>query len=46
MSHSDRLPKAKARMQEWIDNGAQLAWLIHPKKRSVYVYRLGANPRT
>ena len=41
MSPSDRLPKAKARMQEWVDNGAQLAWLIHPKKRTVYVYRPG-----
>jgi len=41
MSPSDRLPKAKSRMQEWIDNGAQLAWLIHPKKRTVYVYRRG-----
>jgi Uma2 family endonuclease len=42
MSPSDRLPKA--RMQEWIDNGAQLAWLIHPKKRTVHIYRPGREP--
>jgi Uma2 family endonuclease len=44
MSPSDRLPQAKAKMQEWIENGAQLAWLIHPKKRTVYVYRPGRDP--
>ena len=31
-------------MQEWIDNGAQLAWLIHTKKRTVYIYRPGREP--
>jgi Uma2 family endonuclease len=44
MSPSDRLPKAKARMQEWIENGARLAWLIHPKRRTIYVYRPGREP--
>jgi Uma2 family endonuclease len=44
MSPSDRLPQAKAKMQEWIENGAQFAWLIHPQKRTVYVYRPGHPP--
>jgi Uma2 family endonuclease len=44
MSPSDQLPQAKTKMQEWIENGAQLAWLIHPKKRTVYVYRPGREP--
>jgi Uma2 family endonuclease len=41
MSPSDRLPKAKSKMQEWIQNGSQLAWLIDGDKRTVYIYRPG-----
>jgi Uma2 family endonuclease len=26
-------------MREWIDNGAQLAWLIDPADRTVEIYR-------
>ena len=26
-------------MQEYLDNGAQLGWLIDPSTRQVYVYR-------
>jgi len=29
------------KMQEYLDNGAQLAWLIDPSERCVYVYRIG-----
>jgi Uma2 family endonuclease len=35
----DRLPKLRKKMQEWIDNGAELAWLIDPERRVVEVYR-------
>ncbi len=35
----DRLPKLRRKMQEWIDNGAELAWLIDPERRAVEVYR-------
>jgi Uma2 family endonuclease len=28
-------------MEEWIDNGAQLGWLIDADLRTVYVYRHG-----
>lgn len=28
-------------MQEYIDNGAQLGWLIDPLEKHVYVYRPG-----
>lgn len=34
---SPRLVREK--MQEWIANGAQLAWLIEPERRSVAIYR-------
>jgi Uma2 family endonuclease len=38
-SPSDRLPKVQAKMREYMDNGAQLGWLLHVAKRTVYVYR-------
>ncbi len=41
MSPSDRLKAAKAKMEEWIAGGVELAWLIHSKKRIVYIYRAG-----
>ena len=44
-SHSDRLPVLRDKMQEWIANGAQLAWLIDPERRAVEVYRAGVEPR-
>jgi Uma2 family endonuclease len=44
VSPSDRLSKAKAKMQEWIDNGVQLGWLLDPDHRTAYVYRPGHEP--
>jgi Uma2 family endonuclease len=38
-SPSDRLSTVQAKMQEYLDNGAQLGWLIDPPNRQVYVYR-------
>jgi len=38
-SHSDRLPVLQAKMWEWIENGAALAWLIDPERRAVEIYR-------
>jgi Uma2 family endonuclease len=38
-SESDSLKKLKAKMEEYIENGAQLGWLIDPTKKKVYVYR-------
>jgi Uma2 family endonuclease len=40
-SPSDRLRSLKAKMDQWMANGAQLAWLIVPEKRTVYIYRPG-----
>jgi Uma2 family endonuclease len=40
-SPSDRLSKLKDKMCEWIENGAQLGWLLDPDHRTVYVYRRG-----
>ncbi len=38
-SPSDDLDVLQAKMQEYLDNGAQLGWLIDPDNRCVYVYR-------
>lgn len=44
-SPSDRLPDLQAKMEEYIDNGAQLGWLIDPEKRQVFIYRPDAPVR-
>lgn len=38
-SPSDSLKTVQDKMQEYLDNGAQLGWLIDPSERRVYVYR-------
>ncbi|MDP8909647.1 MAG: Uma2 family endonuclease [Chloroflexota bacterium] len=38
-SPSDRINEVKRKMQEWLDNGARLGWLIDPHEKRVYVYR-------
>jgi Uma2 family endonuclease len=41
MSPSDRLPIARAKMEEWIANGVALGWLIDGDAQTVYVCRIG-----
>lgn len=40
-SHSDRLGVVQAKMQEYMENGAQLGWLIDPLDKQAYIYRPG-----
>jgi Uma2 family endonuclease len=40
-SESDRPKQLREKMREYMVSGAQLGWLINPKKRSVEVYRPG-----
>lgn len=40
-SPSDRLPEVREKMAEWMSNGRQIGWLIHPLLREVHVYRAG-----
>lgn len=40
-SDSDSLAKLQAKMREYIDNGAQLGWLIDPQNRRVEIYAAG-----
>ena len=41
-SPSDRLSTVKAKMEEYIENGAQLGWLIDPQTKKAYIYRPNA----
>lgn len=41
-SPSDSLKRLQKKMEEYVENGAQLGWLLDPSDRKVYVYRPGA----
>jgi Uma2 family endonuclease len=43
-SPSDTLEGLQGKLQEYIDNGAQLGWLIEPDTHSVYIYCPGQEP--
>jgi Uma2 family endonuclease len=43
-SATDRLPQLRAKMGEWVANGAVLAWLIDPERKAVEIYRPGEEP--
>jgi Uma2 family endonuclease len=38
-SPSDALATVQAKLQEYLDNGAHLGWLIDPREKKVYIYR-------
>jgi Uma2 family endonuclease len=40
-SASDSFKSLQEKMQEYMDNGAKLGWLIDPQNRTVAVYRVG-----
>jgi Uma2 family endonuclease len=40
-SPSDSLKDLPNKMTEYMDNGAQLGWLLDPLKQQVEIYRLG-----
>jgi Uma2 family endonuclease len=43
-SPTDRLRDLQVKMQEYIDNGARLGWLLNPQKKLVHIYRPGLAP--
>jgi Uma2 family endonuclease len=43
-SPSDRLVDLEAKMEQWIENGAALAWMIDPERKAVVVYRPNRQP--
>jgi Uma2 family endonuclease len=44
LSETDSLAGLRAKMGDWIANGARLAWLIDPYRREAWVYRPGMEP--
>ena len=40
-SATDSLAKLQEKMQEYLENGAQLGWLINPQSQQVEIYRPG-----
>jgi Uma2 family endonuclease len=44
VSPSDRRSKLLVKMQEWMDNGAELAWMIDADLRMVTTFRRGQEP--
>ncbi len=43
-SPSDNLAELQAKVEQWMANGARLAWLIDPIEQEVSVYRPGESP--
>ena len=43
-SPSDSLKELQAKMEQWIANGAEVAWLIDPIDKAVTIYRPGDAP--
>ena len=39
VSESDRIANTREKMQEYLENGLRLGWLIEPKTRTVEIYR-------
>jgi Uma2 family endonuclease len=44
MSESDSLKKTMEKMEEWIENGCLLGWLINPESRTTYIYKPNMEP--
>ncbi|MFP5230714.1 MAG: Uma2 family endonuclease [Acidobacteriota bacterium] len=45
-SPNDSLTELEQKMDDWIANGAQLAWLIDPLRKLAMIYRPGQEPET
>ena len=43
-SETDRLSVLQEKMQMWLANGAELAWLVDPSRKVVEIYRPGHAP--
>ncbi|MFN7791533.1 MAG: Uma2 family endonuclease, partial [Cyclobacteriaceae bacterium] len=38
-SKSDSLSQLKSKMEKWMENGCELAWLIDPIQQKTYIYQ-------
>lgn len=39
VSPSDRAGQIQTKIEQWIEHGVKLVWLVHPERRSITVYR-------
>lgn len=44
LSESDPLKQTQDKMQEWLDNGCRLGWLLDPARKQTFVYRPSQAP--
>ena len=43
-SPGQSVPQQQRKMDEWIDNGVRLGWLVDPIGQNVFIYRAGQEP--
>jgi Uma2 family endonuclease len=46
ISPSDRLIEVEDKVAEYLEAGVALIWVINPRRKEVYVYRVNSNQRT
>jgi Uma2 family endonuclease len=46
LSPSDRPGEVREKLQQWLDAGVRLIWVLDPRRRTVTVYRPGQPPRS
>ena len=39
VSPNDRAGQVQAKVEQWIEHGVKVVWLVHPERRSITVYR-------
>jgi Uma2 family endonuclease len=44
VSPGDTVFEVDAKVQEWLEAGAKMVWVVNPRQRNVTVYRAGTNP--
>lgn len=45
VSPGDTLIEVEEKVQDWLDAGVRLVWVVNPKRRTVTIHRPGADPR-
>lgn len=44
VSPNDRVYEVDEKVQEWLEAGTRMVWVVNPRQRNVTVYRPGINP--
>ena len=45
LSKTDSVKETERKLQRWIENGVEVAWLVNPYSRTVTVYQAGGERR-